>query len=164
MSILFIYLFDQYNSFVWICTKSRNLQWFHNPKTLHNNILFIYLVFLLYKFWALQPHVRAPAGRPASVATPESRRPRAAASSHPPLSAHPAWSAPPSPPASAMAVAGTERLKLSQWRKVWLVLAAHAKPDLSKFYFSGFFWNESKAAQFQECGAIWMFLLHYYCF
>jgi hypothetical protein len=36
--------------------KTNNLQSFHNPKTLHNNIsiyLFCYY-FFLYKFWALQ--------------------------------------------------------------------------------------------------------------
>ena len=58
----------------------------------------------------------------------------------------PSLASTPVTPASAMAVAGTERLKLSQWRKVWLVLAAHAKPDLSKFYFSGVFLEREQSS------------------
>jgi hypothetical protein len=65
----------------------------------------------------------------------------------------PSLASTPVTPASAMAVAGTERLKLSQWRKVWLVLAAHAKPHLSKFYFSGvFFGTRAKQHSFKNVG------------
>jgi hypothetical protein len=45
MSIyLFIYLTN--NFFVRICTKLSNLQWFHNPKTLHDIIsIYLYIFF-----------------------------------------------------------------------------------------------------------------------